>query len=156
VNGVKKELDPYPRVILAPGLGLFGLGASARDAAIAADIAENTVEVITDAEQMSSYRPISEADQFDVEYWSLEQAKLGKAAEKKLARQVAVITGGGSGIGAATAKAMAREGAEVAVLDRDKDAALRVAKQIGGRALGLACDVTNAEEVGRAFDAVTE
>jgi rhamnose utilization protein RhaD (predicted bifunctional aldolase and dehydrogenase)/NAD(P)-dependent dehydrogenase (short-subunit alcohol dehydrogenase family) len=156
VNGVKKELDPYPRVILVPGLGLFGLGASAKDAAIAADIAENTVEIITDAEQMSSYRPISEADQFDVEYWSLEQAKLGKAAEKRLARQVAVITGGGSGIGAATAKTMAREGAEVAVLDRDKDAALRVAKQIGGHALGLACDVTDAEDVGRAFDAVTE
>jgi rhamnose utilization protein RhaD (predicted bifunctional aldolase and dehydrogenase)/NAD(P)-dependent dehydrogenase (short-subunit alcohol dehydrogenase family) len=156
VNGVKKELDPHPRVILVPGLGLFGLGASAKDAAIAADIAENTVEIITDAEQMSSYRPIPEADQFDVEYWSLEQAKLGKAAEKKLARQVAVITGGGSGIGAATAKAMAREGAEVAVLDRDRDAALRVAKQIGGRALGLACDVTNADDVGRAFDAVTE
>ncbi len=156
LNGAKKELDPYPRVILVPGLGLFGLGASAKDAAIAADIAENTVEVISDAERMSSYRPISEADQFDVEYWSLEQAKLGKAAEKKLARQVAVITGGGSGIGAATAKAMAREGAEVSILDRDKDAALRVAKQIGGHALGLACDVTDAGDVGRAFDAVTE
>jgi len=156
VNGVKKELDPYPRVILVPGLGLFGLGASAKDAAIAADIAENTVDVITDAEHGSSYRPISEEDQFDVEYWSLEQAKLGKAAEKKLARQIAVITGGGSGIGAATAKAMAREGAEVAVLDRDKDAALRIAKQIGGHALGLACDVTDADGVRSAFDAVVE
>jgi NAD(P)-dependent dehydrogenase (short-subunit alcohol dehydrogenase family) len=143
-------------VILVPGVGLFGLGASAKDAAIAADIAENTVEVITDAEQMSSYRPISEEDQFDVEYWSLEQAKLGKAAEKRLARQVAVVTGGGSGIGAATAKAMAREGAEVAVLDRDLEAARAVAKQIGGHALGLACDVTKEEDVRRAFDAVCE
>jgi rhamnose utilization protein RhaD (predicted bifunctional aldolase and dehydrogenase)/NAD(P)-dependent dehydrogenase (short-subunit alcohol dehydrogenase family) len=156
VNGVKKELDPLPRVILVPGVGLFGLGASAKDAAIAADIAENTVEVITDAEHMSSYRPISEEDQFDVEYWSLEQAKLGKAAEKRLARQVAVVTGGGSGIGAATAKAMAREGAEVAVLDRDIEAARAVAKQIGGHALALACDVTRDEDVRRAFDAVCE
>ncbi len=142
LNGAKKELDPFPRVILVPGVGLFGLGASAKDAAIAADIAENTVDVITDAEHMSSYRPISEEDQFDVEYWSLEQAKLGKAAEKRLARQVAVVTGGGSGIGAATAKAMAREGAEIAVLDRDLEAARAIAKQIGGHALGLACDVT--------------
>ncbi|HUJ48282.1 MAG TPA: bifunctional aldolase/short-chain dehydrogenase, partial [Rhizomicrobium sp.] len=81
----KKELDPLPRVILVPGKGLFGLGATAKDAAIAADIAENTVEVITDAEAIGRYEPIPEADQFDVEYWSLEQAKLGKAAEKVLA-----------------------------------------------------------------------
>src|SRR5207237_514269 len=92
----KTELDPFPRVVLVPGKGLFGLGASAKDAAIAADIAENTIEVITDSEAIGRYQPISEADMFDVEYWSLEQAKLGKAAAKPLARQVAVITGGGS------------------------------------------------------------
>jgi NAD(P)-dependent dehydrogenase (short-subunit alcohol dehydrogenase family) len=135
---------------------LFGLGGSAKDAAIAADIAENTVDVITDAESMSRYQSIAVEDQFDVEYWSLEQAKLGKAAEKPLARQVAVVTGGGSGIGAATAKAFAKQGAEVAVLDRDEEAAKRVAKQIGGAALGIACDVTNADAVRRAFNAVAE
>jgi rhamnose utilization protein RhaD (predicted bifunctional aldolase and dehydrogenase)/NAD(P)-dependent dehydrogenase (short-subunit alcohol dehydrogenase family) len=156
VGNGKKELDPFPRVILVPGIGLFGLGASAKDAAIAAGIAENTIDVITAAESMSSYRPIPEADQFDVEYWSLEQAKLGKAAEKKLARQVAVITGGGSGIGAATAKAMAREGAEVAVLDRDLDAAKRVAAEIGGQVLALECDVTKADAVAKAFNRVVE
>jgi rhamnose utilization protein RhaD (predicted bifunctional aldolase and dehydrogenase)/NAD(P)-dependent dehydrogenase (short-subunit alcohol dehydrogenase family) len=150
----KTELDPLPRVILVPGVGLFGLGASAKDAAIASDIAENTVEVITDAEAIGTYKPISEADMFDVEYWSLEQAKLGKAAEKALARQVAVVTGGGSGIGAATAKALARAGAEVAVLDRDLAAAQAVAKSIKG--LALACDVTNADEVRAAFDAVAK
>jgi len=154
VNGMKKELDPLPRVVLVPGVGLVGLGASAKDAAIAADIAENTVDVITAAEGVSSYESIPEADQFDVEYWSLEQAKLGKAAEKPLARQVAVITGGGSGIGAATAKAFAKQGAEVAVLDRDENAAKGVAKQIGGHALALACDVTDAEQVRHALDAV--
>jgi rhamnose utilization protein RhaD (predicted bifunctional aldolase and dehydrogenase)/NAD(P)-dependent dehydrogenase (short-subunit alcohol dehydrogenase family) len=156
VHGAKRELDPLPRVILVPGVGLFGLGASAKDAAIAADIAENTIDVVTDAERMTAYRPISEEDQFDVEYWSLEQAKLGKAAEKRLARQVVVVTGGGSGIGAATAKAMAREGAEVAVLDRHDDAARAVAKQIGGQALGIGCDVTNDEDVRRAFYATVE
>src|SRR6185437_14757500 len=126
----KKELDPLPRVILVPGVGLFGVGASAKDAAIAADIAENTIEVIGDAEAIGEYRPISEADMFDVEYWSLEQAKLGKAAEKVLARQVCVITGGGSGIGAAAARAFAAEGAEIAILDRDHEMAVKAAKAV--------------------------
>ena len=152
----KTELDPLPRVVLVPGIGLFGLGASAKDGAIAADIAENTIDVITDAEAIGRYQPISEADMFDVEYWSLEQAKLGKSAEKVLARQIAVITGGGSGIGAATAKAMAKEGAEVAVLDKDLEAARSVAKEIGGKTLAVACDVTDSASVAQAFDAVVE
>jgi rhamnose utilization protein RhaD (predicted bifunctional aldolase and dehydrogenase)/NAD(P)-dependent dehydrogenase (short-subunit alcohol dehydrogenase family) len=150
----KKELDPLPRVILVPGVGMFGIGATAKDAAIAADIAENAVAVITDAEAMGEYRSISEFDMFEVEYWSLEQAKLGKSNEKSLARQVAVITGGASGIGAATAKAMAKEGAEVAILDRDLEAAKAAAKKIGGKALAVECDVTNPQSVRAAFDAV--
>jgi len=152
----KKELDPYPRVVLVPGLGLFGLGASAKDAHIAADIAENTVEVITNAECMSGYQSISEANMFEVEYWSLEQAKLSKGGENPLARQVAVITGGGSGIGAATAKAMAKQGAEVALLDHNEKAADRVAEEIGGHADGIACDVTDTKSVHLAFDQIVE
>src|SRR6202000_47877 len=150
----KTELDPLPRVILVPGVGMFGIGATAKDAAIAADIAENAVAVITDAEAIGEYRSISDFDMFEVEYWSLEKAKLGKSNEKSLARQVAVITGGGSGIGAATARAMAAQGAEVAVLDRDLDAAKAVAKKIGGKALAVACDVTDPMNVRAAFDAV--
>jgi rhamnose utilization protein RhaD (predicted bifunctional aldolase and dehydrogenase)/NAD(P)-dependent dehydrogenase (short-subunit alcohol dehydrogenase family) len=150
----KTELDPLPRVILVPGVGLFGVGASAKDAAIAADIAENTVEVISDAEAIGEFKPISEYDMFEVEYWSLEQAKLGKSSERALARQIAVITGGGSGIGAATAKAMAKEGAEVAILDRDLEAAKTAAKKIGGKALAVECDVTDPKSVRAAFDAV--
>jgi rhamnulose-1-phosphate aldolase/alcohol dehydrogenase len=150
----KKELDPLPRVILVPGVGMFGVGGSAKDAAIAADIAENAIAVITDAEGIGEYRSISEFDMFEVEYWSLEQAKLGKSNEKALARQVAVITGGGSGIGAATARAMAKEGAEVAILDRDLEAAKAAAKKIGGKALAVECDVTDPQSVRAAFDKV--
>jgi NAD(P)-dependent dehydrogenase (short-subunit alcohol dehydrogenase family) len=105
---------------------------------------------------MSRYQPIPEEDQFDVEYWSLEQAKLGKGAEKPLARQIALITGGGSGIGRATAIAIARQGAEIAVLDLDFNAARAVGKEIGGSALAVACDVTDSQSVRRAFDAVVE
>ena len=150
----KKELDPLPRVILVPGVGMFGLGATAKDAAIAADIAENAIAVISDAEAIGEYSCISEYDMFEVEYWSLEQAKLGKSNEKPLSRQVAVITGGGSGIGAATAKAMAGQGAEVAILDRDLDAAKAAAKKIGGKALAVPCDVTDPASIKSAFDKV--
>jgi NAD(P)-dependent dehydrogenase (short-subunit alcohol dehydrogenase family) len=141
-------------VVLVPGVGMFGVGGSAKDAAIAADIAENAIAVIGDAEAIGEYRCISEYDMFEVEYWSLEQAKLGKSNEKALARQVAVITGGGSGIGAATARAFAAQGAEVAILDRDPEAAKAVAKKIGGKALALACDVTDHASVAQAFDQV--
>ncbi len=155
-NPKKKELDPLPRVILVPGVGMFGVGPTARDAAIAADIAENTVEVITDAEAVGEYRCISENDMFEVEYWSLEQAKLGKSNEKSLARQVCVVTGGGSGIGAATAKAMAAEGAEIAILDRDHDMAVKAAKAVHKHALAIPCDVTDPASVKAAFDTVVE
>jgi rhamnose utilization protein RhaD (predicted bifunctional aldolase and dehydrogenase)/NAD(P)-dependent dehydrogenase (short-subunit alcohol dehydrogenase family) len=153
-NDGKRELDPMPRVILVPGLGLFGLGSSAKDADIAADIAENTVATITDAEAVGRYACVAESDMFAVEYWSLEQAKLGKSPPPRLARHISLVTGGGSGIGAATAKAFAREGAEIAILDRDGAAAERVAKSIGRHALAIACDVTDRAQVEAAFHQV--
>ena len=150
----KTELDPMPRVILVPGVGLFGLGNSAGAASVAADLAETNIDVITDVESMGHYEVIPEADIFDIEYWSLEQAKLGKSSEKPLQRQIAAITGGGSGIGAACAKAFAGAGAVVIVLDRDEEAAQNVAASIGG--LGLCCDVTAEDSVSNAFDTICE
>jgi len=150
----KRELDPMPRVILVPGLGLFGLGRSARDARIAADIAESTVETVTDAEAVGRFESISEAELFDIEYWSLEQAKLGQAAEKPLAGQIAAVTGGAGTIGFATACAMSGAGAEIAVLDIQ--GAPAAAQKLGGAALGIECDVTDAAAVRRAFDYIAE
>ncbi len=146
----KTMLDTVPRLILVPGVGLFALGQSSKDAKIAADIADNGVRTIIDAEAIGKFESVSEADIFDVEYWSLAQAKLGKAAEKPLARHIALVTGGGSGIGAATAAAFAAQGAEVVVVDRDLAAAEAVARKIGG--LAVAADVTKAPDVRAAFD----
>jgi rhamnose utilization protein RhaD (predicted bifunctional aldolase and dehydrogenase)/NAD(P)-dependent dehydrogenase (short-subunit alcohol dehydrogenase family) len=150
----KTRLDTVPRVILVPGLGLFALGKSAKDAAVAADLAETTIKVITDAEAVGRFETIDEADLFDIEYWSLEQAKLGKGAEKPLARHVVLVTGGAGAIGAATAGAFAAQGAAVAVADLDGNAASAVASEVGG--IGLACDVTDTESVRQAFDTVCE
>jgi rhamnose utilization protein RhaD (predicted bifunctional aldolase and dehydrogenase)/NAD(P)-dependent dehydrogenase (short-subunit alcohol dehydrogenase family) len=153
-GGSKVALDPLPRVIAVPGLGLVGVGKSAAEAAVAADIAESWAETLLDAETVGRFEPVGEADGFDMEYWSLEQAKLGKAAEKRLARHVALVTGAGGAIGAATARAFAAEGCEVTVLDLDAEAAARTAKAVGGSALALPCDVTRPDDVARAFEAV--
>ena len=151
----KRQLDPMPRVVLVPGLGLFGLGHNAKDARIAADIAESTVQTITDAEAIGRFQSLPENDLFDVEYWSLEQAKLGKLVLKPLAGQVAVITGGGGTIGAATGKLFTENGAEVALLDLDEAAAQSAARRIGPAAMAVQCDVTDAASVAAAFEAVT-
>ena len=78
VGGGKIMVDPLPRIVLVPGLGLFGLGRSAKDARIAADLAEAAVATITDAEAIGRFQSITEADMFDCEYWPIEQAKLGR------------------------------------------------------------------------------
>ncbi|MFP6710097.1 MAG: bifunctional aldolase/short-chain dehydrogenase [Rhodospirillales bacterium] len=150
-GGEKIVRDATPRVILVPGLGLFGVGRSMKDAGIAADLAEVNIAVITGAEAIGRYRPASAADIFDIEYWSPEAAKLGASKLLPLQGQVALVTGGGSGIGAATAAAFADQGAAVVVLDLNARAAEDVAAEING--IGIVCDVTNPRDVRRAFDA---
>ena len=147
-------LDTAPRVILVPGLGLFGMGASAKDAKVAADIAEAAVEGITDAETIGRFTPVGEADTFDLEYWPMELAKLGARKALPLEGQVAVITGAGGAIGAAAAKVFAAAGASVALLDIDAQAAEAQAKAIGATAIAISCDVTDTASVRDAFDKV--
>jgi len=150
----KVPLDPLPRVVAIPGVGLVGVGRGAAEAAVAADIAQSWAATLLRAEAIGRFAPLGEADTFDMEYWSLEQAKLGATRERRLERHVAVVTGGGGAIGAAIARAFAAEGAQVAVLDVDGAAAQRAARTIGRHALALACDVTDGEAVKAAFAAV--
>lgn len=153
-GGTKAKLDPMPRVAMVPGLGIFGLGRTRKEAAMAADFALANVDIVTAAEGLGQSLSVSEEDAFDIEYWSLEQAKLGKDAGLPLQGHVAVVTGGGSGIGAACARAFAAQGCAVAVLDLDPRAAEAVAAGIGG--LGLGCDVTDPQAVGAAIAATCE
>ena len=68
----------------------------------------------------------------------------------KIAGQAALVTGGGSGLGEATARELSRLGAKVAVLDVNIDNARRVAEDIGG--IALQCDVTSADSVQAAIE----
>ena len=150
-------LNPLPKVILVPGVGLFAADRTTRDAHIVADIAESAIAVIGAAEAVGRFESIGEAELFDIEYWSLEQAKLkqtklGRAAEPDFAGQIVAVTGGAGAIGAATAAAFADQGAAVAVLDLDGAKAAAVAAGFGG--LGLACDVTDAAAVTAAFERI--
>jgi rhamnulose-1-phosphate aldolase/alcohol dehydrogenase len=152
----KSPLDPIPRVVLVPGCGLFGIGKSAREAAIAADIAETWIETVTAAESIGRFSSLNESQQFEMEYWSLEQAKLGALSELPLTTHVVLITGGAGTIGSAIGRAFAQEGAEIVMADLDGEKAREVAQAIHKTALGVACDVTNAESVRVLFDRVCE
>ena len=156
VGGIKRALDPLPRVVLVPELGLFGLGRTKSEAIVSADIAEEWLAVVSNAERTGRFESISEAEMFDVEYWPLEQAKLGARAEPPLTGQIAVVTGAGGAIGRATAQALAGAGAEVVALDIDLAGARATANAIGPHALAVECDVTVAASVQSAFDRVAE
>ena len=149
----KTELDPLPRVVLVKGVGLFGLGKSLEEANIVADLAENTIEVITDSESIGQFESISESDLFDVEYWSLEQAKI-KKPKKILEGNVVVITGSVGAIGSATYKLFKNYGAEVVLLDYNLKKINELQKSV--KELCVHCDVTNKNSVAKAFKKICE
>jgi rhamnulose-1-phosphate aldolase/alcohol dehydrogenase len=152
----KVALDPIPRVALVPGRGIFAVGKSAREAGIIADIAETWIEAVTAAESVGRFSSLDDRQQFAMEYWSLEQAKLGALPEPRLSRQVVLITGGAGTIGSAIARAFAQEGAEIAIADLDGEKASETARTIKGTGFGAACDVTSAQSVRAFFDRVCE
>ncbi len=155
-NVKRTKLDSWPRVVLVPRVGILAVGKTKKDAEIAADIYEHTIQVITDAEDVSKYSPVSMADLFDVEYWSLEQAKIKKTPELPMARQIAIVTGAASGIGKATAALFVELGAHVVACDRDGERLDAASSDIAGkrRSQCLTCvaDVTRREEVEAAFE----
>jgi len=152
-GGAKAMPDPWARIVLVPGVGLYAFGRSPKDAAIAADLAEANVAVIGAAEALGPFQSLSARDLFEVETWGPEQAKLART-QPRLAGHVVAVTGGASGIGAATARAFAAQGASVAVLDIDGRATARVAHETGG--LAVACDVTDRAAVGHAMGAISK
>lgn len=114
----KTILDAAPRVILDPELGLCTVGQTATSAAIASDIYQHTMEIIERATQLGGYQALSATDIFEVEYWDLEQAKLRSGGNSPIfTGEVALVTGGASGIGKACVESLLKRGAAVIALD---------------------------------------
>jgi rhamnulose-1-phosphate aldolase/alcohol dehydrogenase len=145
-----------PAIVLVPGVGMFSFGRDKQTARVAGEFYVNAINVMRGAEAISSYAPIGEAEKFRIEYWALEEAKLARMpAPKPLATRVALVTGGGSGIGRAIAHRLAAEGACVVVADRDDTSATAVAAELGNAdvAVPVTVDVTSEDGIGDAFAA---
>src|SRR5690606_458918 len=147
-----------PAIVLVPGVGMFSFGANKQTARVAGEFYVNAINVMRGAEALSRYAPIDEAEKFRIEYWELEEAKLRRMPKPKpLAARVALVTGVGSGIGAATARRLAAGVACVVVAGRDASGAEMVAAEIGAGALrasdaavAVEADVTSEDEVAAA------
>ena len=150
LDGPLIMLDPAPRIVLGPELGMIAVGRSAKDAAIAEEVYRHTMEIILRATALESYQALPAADIFEVEYWDLEQAKLRRqGAPPPFAGEVALVTGAASGIGKACVEALLARGAAVVGLDINPAIA-----ETGGRPdlIGIVCDVSDEAAIGRALD----
>ena len=153
VKDKKTMLDTSPRVILVQNVGLFSVGDSLNASKVAGDLTETNARVISSVEETTKYKFIPEKDLFDVEYWSLEQAKI-KKAKKILQGNVVVITGGFGAIGSATYKLFKSYGAEIVLLDYDSKKVKKMQSEI--KDLCLHCDVRNKNSVKKAFKIISE
>ena len=164
--------DPNPTVVLIPGLGMIAWGKNKSESRVTAEFYNCAVEVMRGAEAIDQYEAMDQQEAFDIEYWSLEEAKLRRMPpEKELDRQIIVVIGAGAGIGKATAHRLVREGAHIVCVDLDEAAVQETTQEIiakygegigvagsgisnCGPAIGLACDITNRESVAEMFSNV--
>jgi rhamnulose-1-phosphate aldolase/alcohol dehydrogenase len=166
-RNVGEESRPFPpdpagpRVVIIPGVGIVTSGADARRARVTRDLYHRAIAVEDAADALGGFSSLSEAEAFAIEYWPLERYKLLQAPpDGELEGRVALVTGGASGIGRATARRLAELGAHVAVADLNADGAAEVAGEIAARygnrrSLAVEVDVTDEGAVNEVFRRVT-
>ncbi|RMG13830.1 MAG: bifunctional aldolase/short-chain dehydrogenase [Cyanobacteria bacterium J055] len=143
-------LDPAPRVILDPELGMCTVGQTAKQAQIVADIYDRTINAIESATILGSYQALSPKDIFAVEYWDLEQAKLRQGGKPPaFTGEVALVTGAAAGIGKACVESLLKRGAAVIGLDINPQIETLQSRP---DFCGIACDVTNESAIVAALE----
>jgi len=152
----KTALSPLPVVFLMPGVGLITAGRTTKAANIAADLYEHTIDTVLKAEQVGRYQPLPDDHIFDMEYWSLEQAKLGKKRPRPMEGLVALVTGATGGIGHAISVEFAAAGSNVIITDLDQgrlqEMAQALASEHGTAVVPLVCDMTQEADVATMID----
>lgn len=145
--------DPNPVIIIYPGVGMFSFAKNKQTARVASEFYVNAINVMRGAEAITEYTSLPRQEAFDIEYWLLEEAKLQRMPkEKPLSRKVALVTGGGGGIGKAIADKLAAEGANVVLTDIAEDRLKEgVATYKGDTASYAVCDVTKSESIAAAY-----
>ncbi len=158
-RNVDAETEPFgcdpagPRVVLIPGVGIITAGPERKRTQFARDLYHRAIAVQDAADALGGFRSLTEAEAFKIEYWPLERYKLAQAPKpRELSGRIALITGGGSGIGRATARLLAELGAHVAVADLNIEGATEVAEELVarhgvGRAIAIPVDVTSEDAV---------
>jgi rhamnose utilization protein RhaD (predicted bifunctional aldolase and dehydrogenase)/NAD(P)-dependent dehydrogenase (short-subunit alcohol dehydrogenase family) len=153
-DGVRR-MDSLPRVVLMPGLGALCTGHDAMAATIATDITHHTLATKAKVAMMGEYRGMSEADLFDMEYRSLQHAKLRHQGELPLAGHVAIVTGAAGAIGSGICEELLECGCAVAVTDLPGESFTNLVKDLEtrfpGRVAGIIMDVTDPASVRDAF-----
>tara|TARA_X000000368_G_scaffold412916_1_gene400054 strand:- start:690 stop:2711 length:2022 start_codon:yes stop_codon:yes gene_type:complete len=139
-NNKTSILDSIPQIIIVQNLGIFSVGKSLNEAKINGDVSEMSIRTIGKIEENSKFQSIKNQDIFDVEYWSLEQAKIKKNSNSMVGK-VVLVTGGAGTIGLATANKFKQNGAEVIILDNDRKKIKDL--KILNTFESLYCDVTN-------------